>query len=223
MKKITLISFLLFFVSTFSFAQDSVPFQSEVDAITQIEFVIDESKEVVVFTGSSSIRMWKDVQEYYPHVNALNTGFGGSQFKDLIHFREELIFNFNPDRIFIYEGDNDISSGKEPSYILSEAKLLLSQIRSKYSDVPVYFISPKPSISRWNYKENYEALNVLLKDFSESQESTFFIDVWNPMLNQKGEPMTDIFISDNLHMNEKGYQIWGKIIGEYLETIPDED
>ena len=30
------------------------------------------------------------------------------------------------------------------------------------------------------------------------------------------KPMPDIFIQDNLHMNEKGYAIWQKIIEPYL-------
>lgn len=212
-------SILLFFltISTFVYAQETMPFQSEVDAISETTFTIDPQKEIVVFTGSSSIRMWKDVQDFYPHINAINTGFGGSQFKDLIHFREELIFTFKPDRIFIYEGDNDISSGKEPEYILTEAKLLYSQIRDRFPAISIYFISPKPSISRWNLKKNYEKLNFILAEFAEETDNTFFIDVWNPMLNKKGEPLADIFISDNLHMNEKGYKIWGRVIGEYLK------
>jgi lysophospholipase L1-like esterase len=37
------------------------------------------------------------------------------------------------------------------------------------------------------------------------------------MLDENGQVFTDIFLNDNLHMNKKGYDIWGKVIGEFLE------
>lgn len=43
-----------------------------------------------------------------------------------------------------------------------------------------------------------------------------YADLWKPMLNKDKEPMDDIFIQDNLHMNEKGYAIWAKTIKKYL-------
>lgn len=198
-------------------AQDPTRFQAEIDAIEDKEYLIDARKETVVFTGSSSVRMWTDIQEYYPEVNAINTGFGGSEFSDLIHYREELIFSLNPDKIFIYEGDNDVNSGKEPMEIAKDAEELITLIRDEYPEIPIFLISPKPSIARWELKAEYEKTNELLKSLAMSKEDVEFIDVWNPMLNEDGEPFDDIFIEDNLHMNEKGYKIWGEVIGNYLK------
>jgi lysophospholipase L1-like esterase len=36
------------------------------------------------------------------------------------------------------------------------------------------------------------------------------------MLDESGKPRNDIFLSDGLHMNAKGYAIWQKIIEPYL-------
>jgi lysophospholipase L1-like esterase len=36
------------------------------------------------------------------------------------------------------------------------------------------------------------------------------------MLNEKGEPIKEIFLADNLHMNAKGYAIWKKAIQPFL-------
>jgi lysophospholipase L1-like esterase len=36
------------------------------------------------------------------------------------------------------------------------------------------------------------------------------------MLTSRGVPRPDIFLKDNLHMNEKGYQLWQRIIQPYL-------
>jgi lysophospholipase L1-like esterase len=36
------------------------------------------------------------------------------------------------------------------------------------------------------------------------------------MLGNNGEPMKEIFLEDNLHMNAKGYAIWKKFIEPHL-------
>jgi len=37
------------------------------------------------------------------------------------------------------------------------------------------------------------------------------------MFNSDGKIMSDIFLSDNLHMNKKGYEIWQPILAPYLK------
>lgn len=79
-------------------------------------------------------------------------------------------------------------------------------------------IAAKPSIARWHLKDEYERLNKALLELTETADfkDITFIDIWSPMLDDSGEVLDDIFISDNLHMNEKGYSIWETVIGEYL-------
>jgi lysophospholipase L1-like esterase len=57
---------------------------------------------------------------------------------------------------------------------------------------------------------------MLLKSFIATQKHAKFINVFNDMLNADGTIKQELFISDNLHMNEKGYAIWQRIIQPYL-------
>jgi lysophospholipase L1-like esterase len=58
--------------------------------------------------------------------------------------------------------------------------------------------------------------NRLIKKYLKKKKNTAFVSVWNAMLGEDGKPLPDIFISDNLHMNAKGYAIWQKLIEPYL-------
>tara|TARA_R110002096_G_scaffold435983_1_gene664834 strand:- start:10788 stop:11456 length:669 start_codon:yes stop_codon:yes gene_type:complete len=198
------------------FAQDPTRFQNEIDALNATEFKIDSKKEVVVFTGSSSVRMWKHVQEDFPFVNAINTGFGGSAMTDLQYYLNDLVFKYNPDKVFIYEGDNDISGSIAPEAVIKTTKEVVASIKAKLPNAQIYLISAKPSILRWSFEKQYMALNKLFEEYSAETEGVTFVDVWNPMLNKEGTPFDDIFLSDNLHMNKKGYVIWAKVVGKYL-------
>jgi lysophospholipase L1-like esterase len=42
------------------------------------------------------------------------------------------------------------------------------------------------------------------------------------MLNVEGKPMENLFVEDKLHMNEKGYAIWQKLIAPVLASPPVE-
>jgi lysophospholipase L1-like esterase len=44
-----------------------------------------------------------------------------------------------------------------------------------------------------------------------------FIDVFTPMLDEHGQPRSELFVDDGLHMNASGYALWRRIIAPYLE------
>lgn len=210
---------LVFFMCAFviSNAQDPNRFKDQVERLEKREYSFNPDKKLLLFTGSSSIAMWKDVQERFPGYNVINNGFGGSHFSDLIYFYDELIENRNPDILFIYEGDNDVAGKKKPRRILDDAKKLHEMIREDFPDIKIVFIAPKPSVARWNLKKEYERVNKRLEKFASQKPNTEFADVWTAMLDENGNVYKNIFLEDNLHMNSKGYDIWEEVVREHLE------
>lgn len=195
--------------------QDPNRFKEQVDELYNKEYNFTPNKKLAVFTGSSSIRMWKDVAGRFSKYNVINNGFGGSQFSDLIFYYDKLILKQKPDILFIYEGDNDIADNKKPSGISKEAKFLVNKIQTDLPETHVVLISPKPSIAREALKKKYIKLNKKLYRFSKKADIGF-ADVWSAMLDENGKVFQDIFIEDGLHMNKKGYDLWEKVISNYL-------
>ncbi len=207
---------LFCFLSVSVCAQDPLRFKEEVATLTKSDSGLNP-KKLVVFTGSSSIKGWRNLADCFPGHNVINRGFGGSNMNDLLHYTTPLIISYNPARIFIYEGDNDIAAGKSPHEILETADNVLRLIREKLpNNVNVIFISAKPSISRWHLKKQYEEFNQKLKNWAATKEGVHYADVWTPMLDANGNVLTDIFLDDNLHMNEKGYDIWTSVLKKFL-------
>jgi lysophospholipase L1-like esterase len=196
-------------------AQEPERFKKEVDEAVALNQTVDR-KNLIVFTGSSSIRMWNDLKQAFPEHNIINLGFGGSEMLDLLYYVDKLIIDFKPKQVFIYEGDNDVSKGRSAEEIISAAEKVLLRIREQLPDTEVVFISPKPSVSRWHLKEKYEEVNSKLKAWTETKTKVRYADVWTPMLDDNGQVMKDLFIADNLHMNKKGYQIWTEVLANYL-------
>lgn len=198
-------------------AQDPTRFESAIQKFEAMDKANPVEPGAVLFVGSSSIVGWKDVAEQFPNYPVLNRGFGGSQFSDLLYYADRVIFPYQPSKIFVYEGDNDISAGKSTKTILKEAKKLRKRIKKKLgAAVPVIFISPKPSVARWNLKKEYEVTNAALKAYTEKTANTEYADVWTPAIGADGKVFTHIFVEDNLHMNAEGYKIWKAVIKTFL-------
>ncbi len=215
MRKIgLLLSFCLFTVCLSVQAQDPLRFTEEVEKfMDRAQRYPKENR--IVFTGSSSIRLWDDFKSYFPEHNVINTAFGGSETSDLLYYSDLLINQFNPKQVFIYEGDNDLNSGKSPISVLADIARLVSNLVDNGVE-SVVIIAPKPSIARWALKEKYEMLNASLKEMANLSPNIQFADVWTPMLNEDCSLKKDIFIEDGLHMNKKGYDLWIRVIGPLL-------
>lgn len=200
-------------------AQEKHVFENEVKALVLRDSLITNRKDIILFTGSSSIRMWTDLEKDFADKNVLNRAFGGSTMRDLLYFVDQLIVPYNPKTIFIYEGDNDLGFANATSQqILASADSLLTIIRAKLpSSVRIYFISPKPSIARWHLKDQYVQFNKDLQTWTNSKKNVYFIDVWSKMLDADGSLRKDLFIEDGLHMNRKGYDIWRDTLRKYVK------
>lgn len=204
-------------LSFFTQAQDPNRFTDEIVQIQKkYDTLWNSSKETVVFTGSSSVRYWSDLQERFPKHQIVNTGFGGSLASDLLVHVNKLILQYKPKKVFIYEGDNDIDSGKKSKKIISDITAIITKIKKQYPSTDIILIAAKPSIQRWHLRRRYKQFNRKLKKLTDKDTMLQYANVWTPML-KKGKPLQDIFIEDDLHMNAKGYAIWFETIKPFLD------
>jgi len=183
-------------------------FESEVARFESLQSA-DES--LVIFTGSSSVRLYKKVADLSDEVMILNTGFGGSTAFGLLTYLNETVLRFKPKQVFIYEGDNDIAAGRTNATIIAHLNSVFQRIWEALPETQIVFIAAKPSPLRWDKHEQYEALNAALSRMAERDRRLVYADVYTPML-RNGRVIEDIFIEDRLHMNEAGYALWDEVM-----------
>ena len=209
----------------FSFEVKSQKYPDPKRFYNEIKSELEESpfkksdKPLIVFSGSSSIRFWIDLDKDFIEYDILNRGFGGSIFSDLNYFINELIIKHNPDLIVLYEGDNDIAFNIPTKYIYDDFKKSYELIREKNENVPIIYIAPKPSPARWDKKNKYDELNNLIKEFCKMKQRTYYFDTWSIMIDNEGNIPKKYFWTDMLHMNKSGYQIWKKNLKPLINKI----
>ncbi|NLR91203.1 GDSL-type esterase/lipase family protein [Flammeovirga agarivorans] len=173
-------------------------------------------EQPIVFYGSSSFRLWSKVREDLQCDQILNMGFGGSTLEACAYYFEELFEQIKtPKKIFIYAGDNDLGGGKQAEDILSYYNDLYSKIRSRYgNELPIMYLSIKPSPSKDHIQGEIEKSNDLVKEKIVEHENVTYIDIYHPMLDAERKSRPDLFEEDMLHMRPEGYQIWIDTIQE---------
>lgn len=172
----------------------------------------------IVLVGSSSIKYWNDdAAEDLSPLTVIPRGFGGSVMNDLLHYLDRTVLAYHPRAVLIYEGDNDTGKYFIPNdVILDQVKTGIARIHQQNPDVRIYLLSVKPSIAREDYWPTAVALNQQYQSLAASDPRIHYIDVATPFMRADGRVRDDIFVQDDLHLNETGYDIWAQAIREVL-------
>ena len=217
MKKV-LTFIALFFILHQLQAQTSPAFWQEIVAFKKKDSAQMPPTNAILFVGSSSFARWQDVGNYFPEYTIINRGFGGSILTDVIRYTYDIILPYQPKQVVIYCGENDIASVDSISAVeaYNRFKTLFGMIRTNLPKTNIAFISMKPSPSRANVQDKMKEANKLIKTFISAQKNASFIDIYDAMLDNKGQMREELYVSDRLHMKPAGYAIWKKAITPFL-------
>lgn len=210
MKLLLLIAILCFAVTI----RAQAPFAADIARFKAADQQKPPAAGQTLFIGSSSFTRWTDVGDYFPGRRILNRAFGGSTLDDQIRYVDDVVFPYRPAQIVIYCGENDFANDPRlrARDVFGRFRTFLRLIRSRLPEVPIVYVSMKPSPSRWNMRDRFKAANRLIEDYCRHQRKVVFVSVWDAMLNDQGVPRPEIFVSDRLHMNAQGYRIWQPLI-----------
>lgn len=174
----------------------------------------------VLFIGSSSIRMWKNLAQDFPEAQVINRGFGGSEIADSTYYVDRIVTPYRPRMVVLYAGDNDLANAKTPQRVFEDYKAFVSRVRKRLPRAKIAYISIKPSPARASLIEKMRAANELIRGYAAADKNLIYIDVFTPMLGRDGMPRRELFGSDGLHMNQEGYNLWRGVIAPYLRQYP---
>jgi lysophospholipase L1-like esterase len=170
----------------------------------------------VVFTGSSSIRLWTTLAADLPGLDAVNRGFGGSHLAHVVRFVDRLVLVHQPRLVVVYAGENDLQDGASAEDVLASFRALADRIHAARADTRLVFLAIKESPSRPGIREKVLAANRLVAAECARRAGCVFVDVATPMLDAEGRTRPELFREDRLHLNAAGYAIWTRALAPHL-------
>lgn len=193
------------------------PFEREIRAFEAADMKQPPPRDAVLFIGSSTIRFWKSLSQDFPELKVINRGFGGSQIADSVLYADRIAIPYHPSHIVMYAGDNDLAAGKSPQQVLADFKAFVAKIHASLPDVPITFISIKPSLARWKLVDKIKEANARVEQYAKTEKHVDFCDIFPALLGPDGKPRKELFRPDGLHMSPKGYAIVVSILKPKLE------
>jgi lysophospholipase L1-like esterase len=171
----------------------------------------------IVFVGSSSIRLWDTLQQDMAPLPVLNRGFGGARLSSVVHFVDRVVVQYRTRAVVLYAGDNDLEGGNSPEDVVREFKSFVSRVESALPDVPIYYLSMKPTRRFWSNWPKYLQANAQISALCAGDRRLSYIDVATPLLALGQPPPRDLYRFDQMHLTAKGYAIWTDIIRPRLQ------
>ncbi len=175
----------------------------------------------ILFVGSSSVRMWADIVKDMAPYHPVQRGYGGASLADFVFFTKRIV-NPHAFRALVLFLGNDIS-GKESDRTPDEVAMLFAQVldivRAKYPDTPVFYIAVTPTPARWAAWPAIRMANRKAKEICEARPHTYFIATESVYLDAESRPRAELFLEDELHQNQAGYDRWAAVIKSHLDGV----
>lgn len=197
------------------------PWEAEMQAFEELDRTEIYPPESILFTGSSSIRLWDTLEEDMAPYSVIQRGFGGSKITDVNRLADRYIAHHTFQAVVLFVA-NDISGSEEdktPEEVRDRFDEFIDIIRSYNADAPIFLMAITPTGSRWHVWDRTRAANHYFAALADTHDGVIFIPTEDQFLGEDGLPMDHLFVSDRLHLSPAGYAKWTLRVRSYLEPV----
>jgi lysophospholipase L1-like esterase len=173
----------------------------------------------IIFVGDS-LTEWGNWDELFPNYNTLNFGVAGEKTADILT-RIEYLFKYNPSKIFIMMGINDLGENITLYEVAENYNKVIAKLSNNWKETQIFILSTLPvDVRRWTNiglnKDNIKMLNTNISSIAQKHNITYIDMVY--AFSDKNGYLKPSLTSDGLHLNPKGYEVWKKQIEPYIEN-----
>lgn len=181
----------------------------------------EDPVDALLFIGSSSIRRWASIATDMAPYRTIQRGYGGARYSDLAVFAKRILHPHQYRAMLVFVG-NDVSGKPEdhsPEQVEELVRYLVSLSRDHQPDAPVLIIEVTPTEKRFAVWPQIREVNAKLREIALTTANTYFIAIAAHYLDPEGNPRSELFVDDKLHLNSDGYDLWSTLIRRRLDEV----
>lgn len=217
----------LFFISFIAYHYLFFDHSEKVKVVTKKEEVVEKVVDNNYLFLGDSITEQYDLKEYYEDYPVVNSGVSGDYTSSIVKDMKKRVYDYNPSKVFLLIGINDLRNGKDVSEIVSNTKEIIELIKENrpYSEIYLESIYPinktdddKISDSVRDIEFDNEKIievNDLLKDLAKDEKITY-VDLYNKLIDDDGN-LNISYTKDGLHISSEGYECITKELMKYIK------
>jgi lysophospholipase L1-like esterase len=187
-------------------------YAADIDKLCKKE--IFENK--IMFYGNSYFNLWSAdrIERMLSELGgskpvAVNNSFGGATSAELLHYYDQLVKPYKPRLLLWTEGANDFAMGFTGEEASEIACTFFNKLKSDFPTVQIMILSPieTPNITDNKKIAMRDFYKSRMNDYAEAHENCSFVDISPFFYNDEAKKCfrDDIFIEDNVHLNDHGY------------------
>lgn len=168
----------------------------------------------LLFIGDS-LTEWFDWDRRFPAYDVVNLGISGETVEEMLD-RRGLIRERagNPDIVFLMTGINNILQGH--TAFLGAYAEIVRNFSTWWKGSAIVVQSLLPVDYSWISNDTIRDLNRQLPAIAKEQRAEY-LDVYDAFVDKEGKPNPGYLSDDGVHLADKGYEAWAKVIEEYLQ------
>lgn len=198
-------------------------------------------KGKILFYGSSGFTRWHERSHNHEMEDDLrmkdgsqavvNHGFGSSTAEELLYYYPRLIKPWEPRALAVSIVHNDRGFWYSPNEIMTNLAKLLEYARTDFPGIKLYLFDCRPTLkftTDWHLSYQKE-FHQLLKEYCDRHEDTTYVchadcaGFWkDPADAGDYDPeklRKDIFVADDVHFNQTGYDIYAQFLRKVLDDL----
>ena len=223
---ILLLIIFSFFTATLSFIYIYKYETFEPKTITK-KVVKTLGDENIVFVGDSITYQYNLEKYYKDKIHVVNSGIDGNTINDVLDNLYERIYRYNPTKVFLLIGTNDVPY-KDEKVIEDGIKKIVNSIRKNRSNCEIYLESIYPvndtdnekiSHPMVNGRKNEKIMNINkeLKAFADKTKNVTYINMYDKLLDENGNMKLE-YTREGLHLSDEGYKVVTGVLSKYLKV-----
>lgn len=175
-----------------------------------------------VFLGDSITDFYPLEEMFGKDVPLVNSGIAGYKTDDLLDRLEDMVYRFNPSKVFILIGTNDLKYSEDTSEkTINNIKKIINDIKKNRKKTKIYVQSIYPvnrsmknDIVESRYNDEITDTNNEIKAFCKEENITY-IDLDDTLKDNNNE-LKEEYTYDGLHPSTRGYVAITKKLIPYL-------
>ncbi len=177
-----------------------------------------------IFLGDS-LTAYYPLNELYDDIAVVNSGVPGYTTDDILNNIDSMVSVYNPTKVFLLIGTNDIKIGKTTEEIVDNIDKIVNNILIKRPKTKIYIESIYPINDTNDEKINHESvsnrtneqireINKKLKKYCKDNNYTY-IDMYSELVDNEGN-LSLKYTTEGIHISDLGYLKITKVLYQYI-------
>lgn len=168
-----------------------------------------------------------DLLKYYEKKPVVNEGKAGNMTDDILNNMKNRIYQYNPSKIFLLIGINDIDKGKSSLEITDNIEKIIKLVKENRPYCKIYIESIYPVNKSDDEKvsdkvrdkdfdnEKIMEVNKSLEKLADKEDATY-INLYDKLIDKNGNLKLE-YTSNGLYISDDGYEKITEILTKYLK------